>query len=106
MRSRKSHLHPSMVRKLAVKLAEIARQEDRCLVVSTHSETFVVALLTQMAAGKIPVENVSFLLAEKRNGETVFEKCEANDKGQISGGLKPFMAEEMEDLAVFLGIDR
>ena len=58
-----------------------------------------------MAAGKIPVEDVSFLLAEKRNGETAFEKCEANNKGQISGGLKPFMAEEMEDIALFLGID-
>ena len=99
------HLHPSMIRKLAVTLAEMARQEDRCLVVSTHSEAFVVALLTQMAAGKLPVEDVSFLLAEKRNGETTFEKCEANDKGQLSGGLKPFMAEEMEDIAVFLGID-
>ena len=99
------HLHPSMVRQLAITLAEIARKEDRCLVVSTHSEAFVVALLTQMASGKLPVDDVSFLLADKRNGETVFEKCEANDKGQISGGLKPFMAEEMEDIAVFLGVD-
>ena len=97
------HLHPSMIRKLAVTLAAIARQEDRCLLVSTHSETFVVALLTQMASGKLPVDDVSFLLTDKRNGETTFEKCEANDKGQISGGLKPFMAEEMEDVAVFLG---
>ncbi len=99
------HLHPSLVRSLATTLANIAQQEERCLVVSTHSEAFVVALLSQIASGKLQVEDVSFLLAEKRNGETVFEKCEANDKGQISGGLKPFMAEEMQDIAVFLGID-
>lgn len=99
------HLHPSMVRSLAKTLADIALQEDRRLLVSTHSEAFVVSLLTQMASGKLPVDAVSFLLAEKRNGETLFEKCEANDKGQLNGGLKPFMAEEMEDIAVFLGID-
>ena len=99
------HLHPSMVRSLAKTLADIALQEDRRLLISTHSEAFVVSLLTQMASGNLPVDAVSFLLAEKRNGETVFEKCEANDKGQLSGGLKPFMAEEMEDIAAFLGID-
>ena len=99
------HLHPSMVRKLAVTLAEISRQEDRCLLVSTHSESFVVALLAQIAAGNIPIESVSFLLAEKRHNGTVFEQCVTNEKGQISGGLRPFMAEEMEDVAIFLGID-
>ena len=99
------HLHPSMVRSLAKTLADIPLQEDRRLLVSTHSEAFVVALLSQIASGKLQVENVSFLLAEKQNGETAFEECEANERGQISGGLKPFMAEEMEDIAVFLGID-
>ena len=99
------HLHPSMVRSLAKTLADIALQEDRRLVVSTHSEAFVVSLLTQMVSGNLPLDAVSFLLAEKRDGETLFEKCDANDKGQISGGLKPFMAAEMDDIAVFLGID-
>ena len=98
------HLHPSMVRKLAPVLAEIASNEDRRLIVSTHSEVFVVALLSQIVAGTINVEDVSFILAENKGGETKLTRCEATPNGQIEGGLAPFMASEIEDLAAFLGL--
>ena len=98
------HLHPSMVKRLAPVLAEIASKEDRRLIVSTHSEAFVVALLSQIAAGVIRVEDVSFILAEKEDGETRLTQCEATPEGQIEGGLEPFMAAELEDLAAFLGL--
>ena len=39
------HLHPSMVRELAIALAEIAVEKDRRLIISTHSETFVRSAL-------------------------------------------------------------
>ena len=99
------HLHPSMVRKLAPVLAEIATNEDRRLIVSTHSEVFVVALLSNIAAGKIDAADVSFILAENQGGETRLTQRYATSDGQIEGGLKPFMASELEDLAAFLGID-
>ena len=98
------HLHPSMVRDLAIVLAEIAANEDRRLIVSTHSEGFVVALLSQIAAGKINVDDVSFMLAENREGETALTRCEATSGGQIQGGLEAFMASEVKDLANFLGL--
>ena len=98
------HLHPSMVRDLAIVLAEIAANEDRRLIVSTHSEGFVVTLLSQIAAGKISVDDVSFILAENREGETALTRCEATSDGQIQGGLKAFMASEVKDLANFLGL--
>ena len=98
------HLHPSMVRKLAIALAEIAKEKDRRLIVSTHSETFVVALLSQIAAGKIDVEDVSFVLAENPNGSTILTQQQANRNGQIEGGLRAFMASEAKDLIDFLGL--
>ena len=98
------HLHPSMVRKLAIALAEIALEEDRRLVVSTHSEAFVVALLSQIAAGEVGVDNVSFILAQNQGWETRLTRCEATEDGQIHGGLEAFMAGELEDLASFLGL--
>ncbi len=100
------HLHPSMVRKLAPVLAEIATNEDRRLIVSTHSEVFVVALLSNIAAGNIDAADVSFILAEKQGGETRLTQRYATSDGQIEGGLQPFMASELEDLAAFLGIGR
>ena len=98
------HLHPSMVRELAIALAEIAVEKDRRLIVSTHSETFVVALLSQIAAGKISPGDVSFVLAENPNGSTVLIQQKANRNGQIEGGLRAFMASEAKDLVDFLGL--
>ena len=98
------HLHPSMVRELAISLAEIAVEKDRRLIVSTHSETFVVALLSQIAAGKISPDDVSFVLAENPYGSAVLSQQKANRNGQIEGGLRAFMASEAKDLVDFLGL--
>ena len=98
------HLHPSMVRELAIALAEIAVEKNRRLIVSTHSETFVVTLLSQIAAGKIKVDDVSFVLAENPNGATILTQQMATRNGQIEGGLRAFMASEAKDLVDFLGL--
>ena len=98
------HLHPSMVRELARAMVRIAANEDRRLIVSTHSEVFVTALLTQIAAGEASVDDVSFILAENRDGESTFTPQQATPDGQIAGGLRAFMASEIGDLAVLLGI--
>ena len=98
------HLHPSMVRQLAGAMVEIATTEDRHLLVSTHSEVFVLALLAQIVAGKVDVNDVLFVLAENTAGESTFDRQVATTDGQIKGGLKAFMASEIEDIAAFLGI--
>ena len=99
------HLHPSMVRKLVHAFVDIVSNNDRRFVISTHSETFVVALLARIAAGRINVDDVSFILAEKENGESKFTKQKAESNGQIQGGLDSFIASEFEDIATFLGLD-
>ena len=66
------HLHPSMVRQLAGAMMEIARTEGKRLVVSTHSEVFVIALLTHIASGKVDAGDVSFILAENESGQSTF----------------------------------
>lgn len=98
------HLHPSMVRELARAMVTIAANEDRRLIVSTHSEVFVTALLAQIAAGEASVDDISFILAENRDGESTFTPQRATPDGQIEGGLGAFMASEVGDLAALLGI--
>lgn len=98
------HLHPSMVRELARALVTIAADEDRRLIVSTHSEVFVTALLAQIAQGEASVDDISFILAENRDGESTFTSQKATSDGRIEGGLGAFMAAEVGDLAALLGI--
>ncbi len=100
------HLHPSMVRKLVHAMVKIVSNEDKRIIVSTHSETFVTSLLARIAAGEIDVDEVSFILANEEDGESGFSKQEAKSNGQIQGGLKPFIEAELEDIAVFLGLDK
>ena len=99
------HLHPSMVRKLVHAMVDIVTNSDKHIIVSTHSETFVVALLARIAAGEIRADDVSFILAENPDGESVFTKNEALPNGQLEGGLHSFIASELEDMAVFLGLN-
>ncbi len=97
------HLHPSMIRKLVHAMVDITSKHDKRIVVSTHSETFVLSLLAQIADGKIGVDDVSFIFAEKEDGESRFTKQEATQDGQISGGLSSFIASELEDMAILFG---
>ena len=99
------HLHPAMIRKLALALVDIVANSDKRIIVSTHSETFVFALLTRVITGEIGLDDVSFIQADNSGGESVFSKKEVNPNGQIEDGLSAFEAGESEDIAIFLGLD-
>ena len=99
------HLHPAMVRKLVHAMIDIVAKGDKRIIVSTHSEVFVSALLAQIIAGEIGVDDVSFMLADNSDGESVFAKKEAKANGQIDGGLTPFVEDGFKDIALFLGLD-
>ena len=99
------HLHPAMVRKLVHAMIDIVAKGDKRIIVSTHSETFMFALLTRIITGEIGLDDVSFILADNSDGESVFSKKEAKANGQIEDGLSAFAAGESEDLAIFLGLD-
>ena len=99
------HLHPAMIRKLALALVDIVANGDKRIIVSTHSETLVFALLTRVITGEIGLDDVSFIQADNSGGESVFSKKEVNPNGQIEDGLSAFEAGESEDIAIFLGLD-
>ena len=98
------HLHPSMVRKLVHAMVDITSKNDKRIIVSTHSETFVLSLLDSDSRGeRSRVDDVSFIFAEKEDGESSFTRQEATPDGQIQGGLQSFMEAELEDMAVLFG---
>ena len=74
------HLHPSTVRELARAMVTIAANEDRRLIVSTHSEVFVTALLAQIAAGEASVDEFSLSWREPRRGSHAVEASRRTDE--------------------------
>ena len=98
------HLHPTAVRQVAKVFVQIMREEEKRFLISTHSESLVLALLTLIAKGELNPSEVAFYLARKEKKSTQFERQMVNEDGQLEGGLSSFMSGELEDIAAFLGI--
>jgi hypothetical protein len=99
------HLHPSAQRKLAQALVDIAQNENKHFIITTHSETFLMALLAEVARGRLAPEQLACYWAVKKGKEAQFERQQVNERGQIEGGLASFMEGELEDLKAFFGME-
>jgi predicted ATPase len=97
------NLHPTSVRALAQAMVRMIKEEQKQFLVSTHSETLVLALLAQVAKKELKPEDLACYLTTKIQKTTHFERQNVNERGQIEGGLKSFMEAELEDLKAFLG---
>ncbi len=96
------HLHPELIRKFVSVLIEIVNKENKQLFITTHSETFVLALLEAIKKKEIEHNQVKCFWAKKENRQSIFEEQKVNEKGQIEGGLKNFVENEIEILKSFL----
>jgi predicted ATPase len=99
------HLHPSAQRKLAQTLVDIAQNENKHFIITIHSETFLMALLAEVARGRLAPEQLACYWAVKKGKEAQFERQQVNEQGQIEGGLASFMEGELEDLKAFFGME-
>lgn len=100
------HLHPSLVRGLAHSFVEMTTEFNHQFLVSTHSEHFVQALLEEVAKGAIDPDDVKVYHLTVKDGNTEIERQEINNKGQISGGLSHFFAQELSGLkSIFKIVD-
>lgn len=96
------HLHPKAIGNLARAIIDIASNESKNFLISTHSESLIVSLLSLVSKGKIDPNQIAFYLVKKDNRETTFVYQKVNDSGEIEGGLMSLMESELEDLKEFL----
>lgn len=95
------HLHPSMIRKLVKTLCSIIAEENKQIILSTHSEVLVSSVLAAVRRKDIKSVNVKSYLVKKEKKVTEFESQIINENGQIEGGLSSFVEGELEDLNIF-----
>lgn len=99
------HLHPTAIRRLARALTEMVREErSKHLIISTHSEQFIMSLLALVADGTYSPEDLAIYLVTKEGKESKFQRQQVNENGQVEGGLASFMEGELEDMKAFLGV--
>ncbi|MCY3542498.1 MAG: AAA family ATPase [Chloroflexi bacterium] len=99
------HLHPTAIRRLARTLADIVQEEPtKHLIISTHSEQFILSLLALVAEDTYSPDNLAIYHVTKKGKESEFHRQQVNENGQVEGGLATFMEGELEDMKAFLGV--
>lgn len=102
------HLHPIAQSKLAKIMIDLAFDDNKQIIFTTHSEHMLYPFLASIASkekNSISLNDVAiyyFEYLEKQNLAKV-EQLEINEQGQIKGGLKGFWESDLETLADFIG---
>lgn len=101
------HLHPSAISSFVNQVAQIAKEQltirRRRFVISTHSEHLLTSLLALIAKGDLKPEDVALYYVSRKKYETVIERCEVSEKGQVKGGLRGFYEAELAAIRDLLG---
>ena len=96
------HLHPKAQYELADVLREAATQENKQLIITTHSEHILHSLLTAVAAGDLTTEYLSVNYFEKKDGVAEVRRLEVDDKGRVKGGLPGFFQAEIDQMDKYI----
>jgi predicted ATPase len=92
------HLHPRAQAALCELFVEIATQEQKQLILTTHSEHILMALLTAVAKGQLKPADLA-VYEFSRHGDTArAERLAVNQHGQIEGGLRGFLEVDMDEI--------
>jgi AAA15 family ATPase/GTPase len=97
------HLHPIAQNRLIEAFVEIVENENKTLIISTHSEHIVSSVLSLVAENKMSHQQIACYLCKKEKGRTIIQEQKVNSKGQIEGGLTSFMEAEIKALRRIIG---
>ena len=93
------HLHPKAQADLAEVMADVAKAEDKQIIMTTHSEHIAGRLLTLVAEGKLTTDELAIYSFEKdEKGECSASEIEITERGQTKGGLKSFFDNELNEV--------
>lgn len=93
------HLHPRAQADLASVLADVAKSEEKQLIMTTHSEHILGRLLTLVAEGTLTPDELAIYAFEKdEKGVCTANELEVTNEGKVKGGIKDFFESDLEEL--------
>ena len=96
------HLHPKAQAELAEVLAEVALDEDKQVIMTTHSEHITGRLLTLVAEGKLTPDDVAIYAFEKdEEGVCTAKSLRINPEGTIEGSIHDFFEVNLAEMNRF-----
>lgn len=98
------HLHPELMDKVMAVLIDIAYEEEKQFLISTHSEHIVSAVLTRVSEEKLKPDDLKLYYLHKDKKRVVVEEQRVNEKGQVDGGLKAFYETDLKNMRDFFKV--
>ncbi|HID92826.1 MAG TPA: hypothetical protein EYP60_01900 [bacterium (Candidatus Stahlbacteria)] len=96
------HLHPRAQTDLVDALVGIARNEQKQLLLITHSEHILFRLLNQVAKGLLRPQEVMVYYFERENMLAQARKLEIDEKGRLKGGMAGFFEHDIEQVGEYI----
>ena len=98
------HLHPELMAKVIEVLIDLAYEENKQFVITTHSEHIVSSALTCLSKKKLQPSDLKLYYLYKEKKNTIIEEQKVNEKGQVEGGLKSFYQTDIKNIKDFFNI--
>ncbi len=98
------HLHPELMNKVISVLIDIANEENKQFIISTHSEHIVSSALNHISTGKLNSSDFKLYYLHKEKKRAIVEQQIVNEKGQVEGGLKSFYDTDLKNIRDFFNI--
>jgi len=96
------HLHPAAQARLVSVLVEATLTGKNQLIVTTHSEHILYALMALVAEGTLKPEQVAIHNVANDEGTTRLQRLELDKSGRISGGIPGFFDAQVQEFRRFL----
>jgi len=101
------HLHPSAQTKLARILLDVAKNDNKQIIFTTHSEHMIYPFLADIASdseNSFGTHNVKVYYFQPHETEAIssIDEIPINEHGQLEGGLKGFYESDLKVLGEFL----
>lgn len=97
-----AHLHPRAQSALARLFIRISSTEKKQLLIETHSEHMLNALLHSVAKGDLDKKELAIYYFEPHNGVADVRRLVVDDYGRVEGGLPGFFDQSMTELTEYL----
>lgn len=97
-----AHLHPKAQCDLTRLLLRIAKKENKQFFIETHSEHVLHVLLHAVAKGDLAKSDLAIYHFENIQGEAKVQRLQANEQGQVEGGLPGFFDQSLAELTEYL----
>jgi AAA15 family ATPase/GTPase len=97
------HLHPKAQSELSKVLIEIAHEEAKNLIITTHSEHILYRVLIEIARKNLSSDDVAiYHFRISKDGSTSVEHLDVDKKGQLKKGIPDFFETDLDEFKDFL----